>query len=509
MPFDDVIDAVNSGPFGSIVTNFAAVRKAGAVLNSAGEKDFTKSNPEEISGKTMFCEGSIGKVRYAGMAYMLQEEGVIDLQKNAKEFFASEQVGKFLEKKYPEQAAALQTEIGKLFSGDSDAATLADLTTHRSGIGDLTRDQARLIEAKGVGHEFSTPELLLIPEEHRLIPRNEAGKPRAQSDPKTLDENLPDAKYGNHEYSNLGYMLLGLAMEAAYDAAKNPNGEKEIKNYKQLTRDYMLHPQEGPAVGKGLSFDDTKFPEDLKKTDDVARSSWLEKGKLVDATQFSGANAAGGMLASAEDSVKFFDEFFVGFSPTSQKESARENVRENKFFSAETIEKMKQEGQKFPACGANKDKGTIDFQCPGFVAEVDQASGDVLSYKKGGGTFGYASFLRFDAKENHTVIDMCAQENLTGEVAKKLGVENGDVFVGESAKEIAKERCEKTKNVVEKYCDSESGKLNRREMIVSEMPAVATQIVLRDLKDHGLSVADAVTSHKNIPVVKNEKGRDL
>ena len=497
MPFDDVIDAVNSGPFGSTVTNFAAVRKAGAVLNCAGEKDFTKSNPEEISGTTMFCEGSIGKVRYAGMAYMLQEEGVIDLQKNAKEFFASKQVGKFLEKKYPEQAVALQTEIGKLFSGDSDVATLADLTTHRSGIGDLTRDQARLIGAKGVGYEFSTPELLLIPEEHRLIPRNEAGKPRAQSDPKTLDENLPDAKYGNHEYSNLGYMLLGLAMEAAYDAAKNPNDEKEIKNYKQLTRDYMLHPTEGPAVGKDLSFDETKFPEDLEKTDDVARSSWLEKGKLVDATQFSGANAAGGMLASADDSTKFFDEFFAGFSSTS--------TRENKFFSAETIKKMKQEGQKFPACGANKDKGTIDFQCPGFVEEVDQASGDVLSYKKGGGTFGYASLLRFDAKENHTVIEMCAQENLTGEVAKKLGVENGDVFVGESANEIAKERCEKTKNVVEKYCDSESGKLNRRKMIVSEMPTVATQIVVRDLNDHGLSVADAVTSHTNIPKVEGGK----
>ena len=50
--------------------------------------------------------------------------------------------------------------------------------------------------------------------------------------------------------------------------------------------------------------------------------------------------------------------------------------------------------------------------------------------------------------------------------------------------------------------DPESGKLNRRKMIVSEMPTVATQIVLRDLNDFGLSVTDAVTSHKNIPTVK-------
>jgi hypothetical protein len=98
MPFDDVIDAVNSGPFGSTVTNFAAVRKAGAVLNSAGEKDFTKSNPEEISGTTMFCEGSIGKVRYAGMAYMLQEEGVIDLQKMQKNFLPRSKLENFWKK---------------------------------------------------------------------------------------------------------------------------------------------------------------------------------------------------------------------------------------------------------------------------------------------------------------------------------------------------------------------------------------------------------------------------
>jgi hypothetical protein len=56
----------------------------------AGEKDFTKSNPEEVRGSTMFCEGLIGKVRYAGLAYMLDEEGTIKLEDKAGEFFASD-----------------------------------------------------------------------------------------------------------------------------------------------------------------------------------------------------------------------------------------------------------------------------------------------------------------------------------------------------------------------------------------------------------------------------------
>ncbi|MBU6140008.1 MAG: serine hydrolase [Proteobacteria bacterium] len=485
MPLKDkVINKANPGPFGSTVTNFAAVRKAGSELDSAGEKDFTKSTPEKVTGSTMFCEGSIGKVRYAGLAYMLDEEGVMDLQTPAGEFFASEGVGKFFEKKYPGQGETLQTEIGKLFSGDSAQATLADLTTHRSGVGDLTRDQARLTKAEGVEREFSVPDLLLIPEEHRGIPRDSFGKPRAQSSPQTPDEDLPDAKYGAHQYSNLGYVLLGLAMEASYDAKKNPTGEKEIKDYKQLTRDYMLHPAEGRAFREGLEpFNQTKFPKDLEKTDDVARSSWLENGRLVDATQFSGANAAGGILSSADDSERFFAEFFKGFSGEADVE--------NKFFSKETIQKMKAEGDKFPVCGVNKDNGNQDFQLPGFVAEKTP-EGELACYKKGGGTFGYASFLRFDAKTNHAVIDMCAQENLTGEVGKKWGVERGEVFVGQSQKEVCEQRAAP---VLAKYRDPISGEFNRREMIDSELPVVATQIVAKEFVESGVS--DAISSVEN------------
>jgi CubicO group peptidase (beta-lactamase class C family) len=455
MPAADVLDKINSGVFGSTVTNFAAVRKSGETpADAAGEKNFTSPDAEKTSGATMFGEGSIGKVRFAGLAFMMQEEGTIDLQKNAGEFFSSPEATSFLEKKYGEKAEATKKEIAKLFSGDAAKATLADLTTHRSGIGDLTRDQLRLTAEKGIEHQFSIPELLLIPEAHRGIPRDEGGRPRAQSAGATADADLPLAKHGEHQYSNLGYMLLGLAMETAYDAKKNPRGENEIKDYKQLTRDYMLHPIEGPAKEKDLSFDQTKFPEELEGCD-VARSPWLEKGNLIDPTKISAANAAGGIFVSADDSAKFFNEFFKGFpgTPTAGVTNA------NPFFSDDTIAVMMAEGLKFGECGVNHNPqtpardGNERFQCPGFVSEIDRVSGEPIAFEKGGGTCGYASFLAFDVKSSQAMIDMCAQENVTGEIAKNLGVE--------------------TKDVVEKYRDPKSGKFDRRAMIAVEMPEIA------------------------------------
>lgn len=323
------LDSVNPGPFGSVVSNFAAVRKTtGTDLDAAGVKDFTAPKAEEVGVSIMFGEGSVGKVRYAGLAYMLDQEGVIDLQQNAREFFLQPAVGKFLEKKYEGRGKELQSGITNLFSGDASAATLSDLTTHRSGIGDLTKDQAKLIEERGVDFEFCAPDLLLIPEASRAIPCGANGHPKSQTHP-----DMPDAEYGAHQYSNLGYIVLGLAMEAAYDAAKNPHDVNTKKDYKQLTRDYMLHPIEGPAAGKGLAFDETNFSEEIDPASDVARVAWVEDGKFTDATQFSGANAAGGMFASANDSTKFFEEFFRGFpgSPEYGEEGA------NKFFSSETI----------------------------------------------------------------------------------------------------------------------------------------------------------------------------
>ena len=445
----------------------------------------------------MFAEGSIGKVRYAGLAYMLQEDPDVkmDLQQNAPAFFESPEVGEFLERKYPEQGAKLQSAIVGLFSGDAAAATLADLTTHRSGIGDATRDQARLTQEKGVEHQFTIPELLLIPDEARTIPKGENGRLKFQTNPK-----LPDSEYGAHQYSNLGYMLLGLAMEASWDAAKNPAKDKEIKDYKQLTNDYMLHPIEGRAAGKGLSFDQTKFS--VEATDDVARSSWLEAGRLADCTKFSGANAAGGMFASADDSTKFFNEFFKGFPDTPTW--GEENV--NPFLSDDAIAAMMAEGLKFGNCGRNGNpntprNGNERFQAPGFAFEVDQGTGKMCAFEKSGGTFGGASFLAFDVESGQTKIDMCAQENVTAEIATLVGVD--------------------IKNMVAAYSD-EAGNFNRHAMIAEKMPEIlektpapeisqdevtlALNAVFEALKDNGAAAGDSADNAKIPNQTSFEKG---
>lgn len=156
------VNKINLGPFGSTVTNFAAVQRSGAALDAGGVADFTKPAAEAgvINGDTMFAEGSIGKVRYAGLAYMLQEKGVINLQEPAGVFFAKDSSRDFLEKKYSPQfgegvGAKLQGEIAKFFSGDSKDATIADLTTHRAGIGDLTRDFSKSVLPKNdIGHSL-------------------------------------------------------------------------------------------------------------------------------------------------------------------------------------------------------------------------------------------------------------------------------------------------------------------------------------------------------------------
>jgi len=474
MPAKDVLDKINLGPFGSQVTNFSAVNKKGiSAADAVGKKDFTNPDSQQSSGATMFGEGSVGKVRYAGLAYMLQQEGTMDLTQNARKFFADEKTGKFLEKKYPGQGAAMQGEIANLFSGDSAKATLSDLTTHRSGVGDITRDQSKLFAQKGVEHPYSAADLLLVERDPALVGTN--GKPKVQTAP-----HLPDAKYGEHQYSNLNYLLLGLAMEASYDAQKNPTGEKEIKDYKQLTNDYMLHPVEGPAKDKGLSFNQTKFSNELTADDNVAKASWLEGDHFADATQFSGANSAGGMFASADDSTKFFGEYFKGFPGMPQ---AAPNS--NPFFSDETIAQMVAEGKKFGNCGINgggqdaSRKGNEHFQMPGAVFEEDK-NGNVISYEKGGGTFGYASFLNVTAA-NGASIDMCAQENATGEMAKNSGIT--------------------TEAMIDKY-RSDSGEYDRAKMLESEMPQLeisqAVEDVVAALHDNDASALDDATSPKNL-----------
>ncbi len=433
MPITDDLNRVNEGPTkDSTVTNFAIARcgAAGAGFEAAGSRNLEGMATDE---HTLFGEGSIGKVRYAGLAFMMQEKEIIDLSQNAGKFFASDKMRDFLEKQYPGQGAALQERIASLFrGGGSEEATLADLTTHMAGIGDLTRAQQRLFVRDGVTKEYSIPDLLLLDDTDNLL--DESGKPKAQGPKDKADTELPKGQYGAHQYSNLGYMLLGLALEQSYYQARG-----QVKDYKQLTTDFMLRPVEGRAHETHLeAFSETKFPHQLTRDDSVTRTPWIDRGALVDPTRFSGANAAGGMFCSASDSQRFFTEFFKGFPGT--PEYGTEGV--NKFFSKDTIDLMWKETLEKGRSPANQ--GDIDkdlaakkeprmrkFQGPGFVVEVDD-SGSPLKYEKGGGTVGYASMMIFDCKTG-VMTDLQARENVTCEVAKRSGLPVQEVMARYSA----------------------------------------------------------------------------
>jgi CubicO group peptidase (beta-lactamase class C family) len=457
------LNKINPGPFGSTVTNFAVIEKSGVAFECAGVRDFMDKDPKKVDADTMFGEGSIGKIRFAGLAYMLQQEGIINLQGNAGAFFARREFGEFLSKKYPDKASDLKAAIVGFFSGSSASATLADLTTHRSVVGDLTRDGGRLIAAKGVEHECTIPELILQGK-HSNPELRIGSKIRAQGPEFIADKDLPMGEYGEHQYSNLGYMLLGLAMEQAY-ANKYP--DKPLKDYKQLMKDFMLDPIEVCAAGQNIKFSSTKFPEDIAAEDNVVKANWVEDRKLVDGNKVSSANAAGGIFASANDSTRFFEEFFAGF-PGTEKNGKNAN---NKFFKPETIELMRQEWMKYPPANQPKLDKTktppdfLRFQGPGFAVDYPYSESYYSdpekfftenlpnNYIKNGGTFGYNSQIKFNPQTGNAFINVKAQENLTAEVAKQSDVKISSVMA----------------------CYSKSGEFDRYKMLKTQMPDLLEQ----------------------------------
>jgi hypothetical protein len=114
-------------------------------------------------------------------------------------------------------------------------------------------------------------------------------------------------------------------MEEAYAAKKG-----QTKNYKKLMNDYMLHLIKGRAKNREIEFNSTKFPEDITIDDKAVTANWRDKAtnKDINANSFNGANAAGGMFASANDSEKYFKEYFTEFPGTKEV-----GQNKNKLFS--------------------------------------------------------------------------------------------------------------------------------------------------------------------------------
>lgn len=445
-------------------SNAAVVHQVGDQFAGRGVRDIDASADAPGNGvdeNTMFAEGSIGKIRYAGLAYMMDEAGIFGgkgLEQNAAKFFSGPEVKGLLDEKYP--GKNMQTAILGLFTGGSRVispasegkkaemspgskqATLADLTTHRSGIGDTTSDtlnrERQTAGTNNAGHSYSLPDFV-SPHQYSVVKRGENGKPQAK---KGLNGDPARAIYGDHEYSNLGYQILAEAMELAYEME---TGDR--KTYQTLTEDFMLHPIEGRAVDKSLSFDHTKFPgpNGFAADENVIQGKMMEvpgdlsKG-VKEINGFNGAGAAGGIFASAGDSAQFFTQYFKGFPGT--QEYGQEGFEGNPFFSKETIEKMTQEALKHESAAnqptidvkeielaqwnGKDDKPAVpnsEYQFPGVVLTTD-SEGEPVAYGKGGGTSGYNSSLSFTPAdgENGVDISMIYQENVTPAREKEVAL---------------------------------------------------------------------------------------
>jgi hypothetical protein len=106
-----------NGPFDRPAITHAAVRAIG-----------TETGASEADRDTMFGEGGIGKVRFAGLAYMLNEAGLLSMDDKVIDYFDRPEARAFLTRKYGRNVA---DEIRGLFTReDNKDATLADSTTH-------------------------------------------------------------------------------------------------------------------------------------------------------------------------------------------------------------------------------------------------------------------------------------------------------------------------------------------------------------------------------------------
>ena len=216
----------------------------------------------------------------------------------------------------------------------------------------------------------------------------------------------------------------------------------EMESYKDLMDVYMLHPTRGRGeeseLKDRLSFDSTKFADQLKESDNIVIATNLDLTKEkteVNANTFNGAHAAGGMFASIYDSAKFFGKFFKGFPGTDEY---GEDV--NPFFSQETINAMQEEWQSRPA-GIDKANNYQRYQAPGFAVSVD-GDGKIVQYDKGGDTPGSEGMMmKFipskDPGKSMMDILLQTQENLTTNYAKELGItpqELMDTYQGKDGK---------------------------------------------------------------------------
>jgi hypothetical protein len=401
------------------------------------------ANLPEIGSDFKFNEGSVSKVRLGFLGYALdQDEGVnFSLKDNAASIFGQPEFGQYLNARYgEEQGEALGKFVSNLFTQGSENATLGDLLTHRAGVGDLTRDQLRMFQKNGIDTQYSLPDLLLVEQSEEGVKRTN-GKPHAQNDPRIPDSELPAGQYGAHQYSNLSYMVAGLAIEF-----------KTGQPLCELHDEYFLHPTKGRAAGReDLNLDRT-IPQGRELTDVPKMPAYDHRSEsVVDGSKFNGANAAGGFRTTAQDLTKFMEEGFRGFPGTKEYEDRAIHQNQNPYFADDTIDRMMEEGKQFGIAGANQKAGTVDYQMAGFVTTVKVPEGlyipdtklridggkeesfaefqpteeqlremfsrdNIVKYAKTGGIVGAKTFAEFNPKEGVAEVQVFLKEDVTPQI---------------------------------------------------------------------------------------------
>lgn len=397
-------------------------------------------NLPEIGSDFKFNEGSVSKVRLGFLGYALdQDESVnFSLKDNAASIFGQPEFGQYLNATYgEEQGEALGKFINNLFTQGSENATLGDLLTHRAGIGDLTRDQIRMFQKNGIDTQYSLPDLLLL----EGVKRTNDGKLYAQSDPRIPDNELPAGQYKAHQYSNLSYMVAGLAIEF-----------KTGQPLAKLHDEYFLHPTKGRAAGReDLNLDST-IPQGRELTGVPKMPTYDPKSEsVVDGSRFNGANAAGGFRTTAQDLIKFMEEGFRGFPGTKEYEDRASHPDQNPYFKDATIDRMMEDGKQFGIAGANQKAGTVDYQMAGFVTTVKVPEGlyipdtnlridggkeesfaefqpteeqlremfspnNIVKYAKIGGIVGAKTFAEFNPREGVAEVQVFLKEDVTPQI---------------------------------------------------------------------------------------------
>lgn len=461
---------LNPTPIGAL-PNHAVVAKVGDAFKAEGTLDFLDPNAALINEDTLYRDASIAKSRLAGLAFILQENDVINLQSKAGEFFAQPKVLEYFEKKYPGKGDALQKELGILFSGDGTNATIADLATHRSGVEDFVFNWIATFkkEQKGFlagGHDI--PKLIVIDEDCKVQQRDASGRPYAP-----LGDPDKAPAHGQFSYSNAGYEILALALEAA-DFIKNPPKQGQaLPDFRQLMKDYMLQPTKGRAFEKKIkSFDRILFPTDIHPEEkNIMKSPHIDPlilDKIGTGDHFGLHPAAGGMYVSVKDSNRFYGEFFRGFPGTKD-----EGDNKNPFFSDDTIKAIVAEQQKWPKMEDNwldnPNPTHSQYYGAGYCVQIDE-QGNPHQYHHAGKTPGFGSdmhvHLHPQTKEMVVETGCGMNENLTYYVARNQALPHDKTTLHCQLDPKQKEAINaEVKTIMEGYKDGSRNRLELPELL--------------------------------------------